>query len=135
MEWVRWQATINLMELAGREGKEDAFESYASQLSATKLSPAHKAYFLLFRGEGLAAFGKHDAAEENLRAAVSFATDNQLHQIAFEADAALSTLHASQNEARREKASRGRATWSEDLSHVVAGLSHLREAAFAAPAK
>ncbi|HMJ18192.1 MAG TPA: tetratricopeptide repeat protein [Gemmatimonadaceae bacterium] len=135
MEWVRWQATINLMELAGREGKEDAFESYASQLSGMKLSPAHKAYFLLFRGEGLAAFGHHGDAEENLRAAVSFATNNQLHQIAFEADAALSALHASQNEARREKASRGRVTWSDDLSHVVTGLSHLREAAFAAPAK
>ena len=135
MEWVRWQATINLMEMAGREENEDAFESYASQLSATKLSPAHKAYFLLFRGEGLATFGKYGEAEENLRAAVSFAADNQLHQIAFEADAALSRLHATQSEARREKASRVPATWSEDLTHVVAGLSHLREAAFATSAK
>jgi tetratricopeptide (TPR) repeat protein len=135
MEWVRWQATINLMELAGREGAEDAFENYATELSGSKLSPTHKAYFLLFRGEGLAAFGKHGDAEETLQAAVSFAADNQLHQIAFEADAALSRLHASQNEARREKASQTRGTWSEDLSHVVAGLSHLREAAFAASAK
>jgi hypothetical protein len=132
MEWVRWQATINLMELAGRDGAEDAFESYAAQLSETKLSPAHKAYFLMFRGEGLAAFGKHGEAEEYLRAAVSFAAENQLHQVAFEADAALSRL---QTEARREKASRAPATWSEDLSHVVTGLSQLREAAFAAPAK
>jgi tetratricopeptide (TPR) repeat protein len=132
MEWVRWQATINLMELAGREGAEDAFESYAAQLASKNLSPAHKAYFLMFRGEGLAAFGKHGEAEENLRAAVSFAAENQLHQVAFEADAALSRL---QTEARREKASRAPATWSEDLSHVVTGLSQLREAAFAAPAK
>jgi tetratricopeptide (TPR) repeat protein len=135
MQWVRWQATINLMELAGRDGNEDAFESYASQLSATMLSPAHKAYFLLFRGEGLATFGKHSDAEESLRAAVSFAVDNQLHQIAFEADAALSRLHATQSEARREKASRVPPTWSEDLTHVVAGLSRLREVAFATSAK
>ncbi|MEP6858002.1 MAG: hypothetical protein ABI994_06415 [Gemmatimonadales bacterium] len=135
MQWVQWQATINLMELAGREGNEDAFESYAAQLSATNLSPAHKAYFLLFRGEGLATFGKHGDAEENLRAAASFAADNQLHQIAFEADAALSRLHATQSDARREKASRVRATWSEDLTHVVAGLSRLREVAFATSAK
>jgi tetratricopeptide (TPR) repeat protein len=135
MEWVRWQATINLMELAGREGNEDAFKSYASQLSATKLSPAHQAYFLLFRGEGLAAFGNNGDAEENLQAAVSFATENQLHQIAFEADAALSRLRVSQSEVSREKASRIPATWSEDLTHVVAGLSQLREVAFATSAK
>ena len=135
MEWVRWQATINLMELAGREEAEDAFESYASQLAEAKLSPAHRAYFLLFRGEGLAHFGRHDDAEKNLRAAASFASGNQLHQIAFEADAALSRLQVSRTEAGREKPARVPATGSEDLSHVVAGLSHLREAAFATSAK
>lgn len=134
-QWVRWQATINLMELASREGAEDAFESYASQLAEAKLSPTHKAYFLLFRGEGLANFGKHEAAEENLRAAVSFASGNQFHQIAFEAEAALSRLEASRTKARREKSASVLATWSEDLSHVVAGLCHLREAAFATFAK
>ena len=135
LEWVRWQATINLMELAGRDGAEDAFETYASQLSEAKLSPTHKAYFLLFRGEGLAGFGKHAEAEETLRAAVSFASDNQLHQIVFEADSALSRLQVSAKEARREKASRVPAAWSEDLSQVVAGLTHLREVAFATSAK
>jgi tetratricopeptide (TPR) repeat protein len=134
-QWVRWQASINLMELASRDGAEDAFDSYASELAETKLGPAHRAYFLLFRGEGLDRFGKYDAAEEALRAAANFAADNQLHQVAFEAEAALARLQVSRVEARRERALSVQGTWSEDLSHVVTGLSHLREAAFAAPAK
>jgi tetratricopeptide (TPR) repeat protein len=133
-QWVRWQATINLMELAAQEGAEEAFESYASQLADAKLSPTHKAYFLLFRGVGLDHFGKHDAAEETLRAAIALASDSQLHQIAFEADAALSRLRASRSAVRAEKSPEVPATWSEDLSHVVAGLTRLREG-FATSAK
>ncbi len=140
-QWVRWQASINLMELASREGAEDAFESYASQLAAAKLSPTHKAFFLLFRGEGLDRFGKHEAAEATLRAAAGFAAESQLHQIAFEAEAALSRIEASRRAARAGEPLQipstwpAPAPWSEDLSYVVAGLSHLREAAFATSAK
>jgi tetratricopeptide (TPR) repeat protein len=134
-QWVRWQAMINLMELASREGAEEAFESYVSQLAEAKLSPTHKAYFLLLRGEGLGVFGKHEAAEAALRAAVDFSTSNELHQIAFEAEAALSRLEVSHSKARNGKSSPVPATWTADLSYVVAGLSHLREAAFATSAK
>jgi tetratricopeptide (TPR) repeat protein len=134
-QWVRWQATINLMELAARDGAEDAFESYASELAEAKLSPTHKAYFLMFRGEGLNHFGKHEAADEMLRAAVAFASDSQLHQIAFEAEAALSRLHVSLREASREESRRVPTTWAPDLSHVAVGLSHLREAASPTSAK
>jgi tetratricopeptide (TPR) repeat protein len=140
-QWVRWQATINLMELSSREGAEDAFESYALQLAEEKLSPTHKAYFLLLRGEGLDYFGKHEAADETLRAAVAFASDSQLHQIAFQAEAALSRLQANRTRTRSGEPLQvsttwsSPTTWSEDLSHVVAGLSHLREAAFATSAK
>jgi tetratricopeptide (TPR) repeat protein len=134
-QWVRWQATINLMELAGRERDENAFESYASQLASEKLSPAHKTYFLLFRGEGLERFGKFEAADESLRAAIALASDSQLHQIEFEADAALARLNARQSEVGAKKSLQVPATWSEDLSHVVAGLSRLREGAFATSVK
>jgi tetratricopeptide (TPR) repeat protein len=140
-QWVRWQATINLMELASREGAEDAFETYASQLTEAKLSPTHKAYFLMLRGEGLERFEKYEAADEALRAAVALASDSQLHQIAFEAEAALSRLQASRREARSGEPPRASttwsvpATWAPTLSHVVAGLSHLREAALATSAK
>jgi tetratricopeptide (TPR) repeat protein len=133
-QWVRWQATINLMELASRDGSEDAFESYASELANAKLSQTHEAYFLLFRGEGLDRFGRYEAAEQALRAAIQVASANQLHQIAFEAEAALTRLQVSRREARKESL-RAPVTWSEDISHVVVGLTHLREAAFAASAK
>lgn len=140
-QWVRWQATINLMELAAKEGAEEIFENYASQLAGSKLSGTHKAYFLLFRGEGLARFGKYEDADEALRAAIAVASDSQLHQIAFEAEAAVSRLEASRRAARSGESLKvsttwaAPTTWSEDLSDVVEGLSHLREAAFAAPAK
>jgi tetratricopeptide (TPR) repeat protein len=136
VQWVRWQATVNLMELAGREGMEKAFDDYASDLSRSNLSPMHKAYFLLFRGEGLAAFGRQDGAEETLRAASEFATANEFHQIAFDAEKALMMLrtHRTRGEAY-VPAPTSPVLTEIDLTDVVAGLTHLREATFAASAK
>ena len=62
-KWVRWQATINLMELAAIQGMESAFSEHAAELRHAPMGPWLKSYFLLFLGEGLERFGRGDESE------------------------------------------------------------------------
>jgi len=136
VQWVRCQAAMNLMEIAALEGMEEAFEAYCTQLSKAQLAPMHRAYTLLFRGEGLARFGREDAAEQTLQDAAAYAVANEFHQIAFDAEKALTTMRT--NRARGGAAFATPASMVPadfDLGHVTDGLTRLREAAFATSAK
>jgi tetratricopeptide (TPR) repeat protein len=93
-KWVRWQATINLMELASLDGMEETFDAYASDLRKAPLGSWLKSYFLVFFGEGLERFGRYDAARETLTEAVDYATANQIHPATFRAEAALVLLRS-----------------------------------------
>jgi tetratricopeptide (TPR) repeat protein len=94
-KWVRWQATINLMELASHDGNEEAFDSYASELRTAPMGPWLKAHYLLFLGQGLEQFGRFDAATEVLTEAVDYSSANQIHSIMFKADDALVAVRSS----------------------------------------
>jgi len=93
--WVRWQATINLMELAGQDGMEEAFDSYASELRNAPMGPWLKSHYLLFLGQGLERFARFDAATEVLAEAVEYASANQIHAVMFRADDALVAVRSS----------------------------------------
>jgi tetratricopeptide (TPR) repeat protein len=127
---VRWSATLNLMELAGLDGREDAFDSYARDLAREPLSAWLRSHYLLFLGEGFARFGRYQAAEDALREAASFAEANQIHQIAFKAQSAFDNVRSAPH------ASPGFTpppTWvPEEVSDVIRGISDLRKAAVAA---
>jgi tetratricopeptide (TPR) repeat protein len=88
---ARWSATLNLMELASLDGVEEAFFEYARELAPAPLSPWLRAHYLLFFGEGLRRFGKIREGEDALQEAVSYANSNQLHQLSFKAQEALSS--------------------------------------------
>ena len=88
-QWVRWQATINLMELAIDDGDEKSFEDYAAQLESAALDPRLMTYFLFYRAKAFQRFEKGDA-EKLFEAARAFAEKNQLHQVAFEIEEAMS---------------------------------------------
>ncbi|MDQ6689411.1 MAG: hypothetical protein M3Z18_02770 [Gemmatimonadota bacterium] len=94
-QWVRWQAAINLMELAGHDEMEEAFDSYAAELRKAPMGPWLKSHYLLFLGEGLERFGRYDAATRVLAEAVEYACANEIHAVIFRAEAALSEVHAS----------------------------------------
>lgn len=91
---VRWQATINLMELAGIEEMESAFDTYASELRHAPMGPWLTSYFLLFLGEGLERFGRLEAARQALEEAVEFSAVNQIHPVTFKAESALVALRS-----------------------------------------
>ncbi len=127
---VRAQATINLMELASIDGMADAFDSYARELASARLSPWMRAHYLLYLGEGMDRLGRRDASEDALNEAISFADANQIHQVSFKAQSALSTVPASD---RPSKPFVAPPAWMpEEVSSVVRAISELRKTAVAA---
>lgn len=128
---VRGSATVNLMELASLDGMEEAFDSYASELATAPLGPWLKAHYLLFLGEGLTRFGRDEAADDALRQAIAFADANEIHQVSFKAQAALSRVRTAVR--RTDGAFTAAPGWTpEELGSVVQAMSDLRKAAVAA---
>lgn len=127
------QARINLMELASLDGMEEAFNEHALALSSGALDVRHRAYYLLYLGQGYQRFGKLDAAARALEESRAFATSNGIHQVTFEAEKALSSL------------AKEWATWPavatppvpsnvpESALRIARELTHMRELALATP--
>jgi tetratricopeptide (TPR) repeat protein len=127
---IRDSATINLMELASIDGMPDAFDSYARQLAQEQLGPWQRSHYLLFLGEGMSRLGRRDASEEALNEAISFADANQIHQVSFKAQSALSMVRSA---SRPSKPFVAPPTWvPEEVNAVVRAMSELRKTAVAA---
>jgi hypothetical protein len=127
---VRWSASLNLMELAGLDGQELAFDTYSRELAREPLNPWLRAHYLLFLGEGFARFGRYEAAEDALSEASVFADVNQLHELAFKAQSALEALHATS--AAKPKFSTATQWVPEEVDTVIRAISDLRKATVAA---
>ncbi|HEY1953670.1 MAG TPA: hypothetical protein VGG76_12775 [Gemmatimonadaceae bacterium] len=93
-KWVRWQATINLLELASVDGMASAFDAYASELRKAPLGPWLKSHFLLLLGEGLERFGRFEAAEQALTEAVEYSGANQIFTVNFKAEESLTSVRS-----------------------------------------
>lgn len=91
-QWLVAQARINLMELASLDGMEDAFDEYAAQLESSTLDVRHRAYYLLYLGQGQQRFGRLDASARTLEEARRYASTHGVNQVVFEADNALSQV-------------------------------------------
>lgn len=129
---ARWQATINLLELASLDGMKETFESYASELRDEPMGPWLRSHYLVILGEGLARFGRFDEAEQALREAETFASTNQIHRVAFQADSALAALASADRSAKRLRATEVPAfSPTEETRFVAHSLTQLREAALA----
>jgi hypothetical protein len=125
-QWVRWQASINLMELASMERMEKPFDDYAAGLRNAALDPRLRSYFLLYYGQGLMTFGHEDEGRKSLTEARDFASQHKINQVAFEAEQALNKPV--------KKTTHPKKDWVEevspDLEYVMAGLAKLKESAF-----
>lgn len=129
-KFVRWLATVNLMELASIDGMEDAFDGYARELARAPMGAWIRSHYLLFLGEGFNRFGRRDAAIEALEEAMTFAESNQIHQIAFKAQDALTEVRSAP---RTLPNLTPPAAWvPDDVSTVVRAISELRKATVAA---
>jgi len=127
---VRGTATINLMELASLDDMPEAFDTYARELAKAQLGPWLRAHYLLYLGEGMNRLGRRDASEEALAEAISFAEANQIYQVSFKAQSALSAIRSA---ARPNKAFVAPPSCvPEEVSTVVRAMSELRKTAVAA---
>ncbi|MFL5525344.1 MAG: hypothetical protein ACJ79I_02815, partial [Gemmatimonadaceae bacterium] len=123
---VRWQATINLMELASLDGMEPIFDVYAAELRNAPLDSWLRAHFLLFLGEGLERFGRYEAAEEAFGEAVAYADANQIHSVTFKAEEGLGHVRA---KARRQAAAPRFNELPAEVLAAAHSISELRKAA------
>lgn len=127
-QWVRWQATLNLMELAISEGDERLFDEYVRQMDGAALDPRLSSYLLYFRGLGYQRFGRENA-EFELRRALESASTNQLHQLAFEIEQSLKSVEPTSTPDDRAAAVEIPAEENEELQRIAEVLAHLRDAA------
>lgn len=119
---VRWQATLNLMELAVDDGDENSFNECVTQMENAKLEPRLNAYQLYYKGLGFRRF-ERGGSDELLQAARDFASAHQFHQLAHEIEESIET---GVNPPLSPADSSGEVQ-SEETRHVAKALTRLRE--------
>lgn len=91
-QFTRWQATINLMELAGVDRFEPVFEQYRRELASAALPPILSAWYFYYLGQGHRIFGHTAQARAALERSLDIAERNHLNQDVFKAQQALDDL-------------------------------------------
>lgn len=133
-QWVRWQATLNLMELAALDGREGDFDAYARELEIAALAPRLRAYYFIFLSAGQQKFGRNAEAELSLAKGLEFARQNQLHQIAHEAQVAMAELESRAGMGAEQVVRAAKPEVPSSVRYVATALSDLlREAAGTSP--
>ncbi|MEO6527065.1 MAG: hypothetical protein ABIP93_10605 [Gemmatimonadaceae bacterium] len=127
---MRWLATINLMELASREGRVAEFDAYRRQLAAEPLPPQLTASYHRAEGAGLAALGQHDAARDAYIRMRTVSERHHLAQSTIEADDALRRLDVEPREAVKQAVPRYESRTFLAYHHVrwvASEITRLRE--------
>jgi tetratricopeptide (TPR) repeat protein len=91
-QFIRWSATLNLLEIAAQTGAEMLFEQYRRQLGDQDLPPFLAAGFELTLGTGYQRFGNLPKARVHLERAVAKSTQHGLNQFLFEAEESLNNI-------------------------------------------
>ncbi len=127
---VRSSATLNLMELAAVDGMEEAFDGYARALAEMQLEVRHRAYYLLFLGQGQMRFGRSETAAETLESARKFASINRIENVVIDAEAAIAGLNHPAASPPPAKSPSGD-TLPESTRRIASELTEMRELALA----
>ncbi|HUO51850.1 MAG TPA: hypothetical protein VMT93_04985 [Gemmatimonadaceae bacterium] len=91
-QFTRWQATINLMEIAASDRYEPVFEQYRRELAPAALPPTLSAWYYLYMGQGYRVFDRTEQAKAALERALALAEEHRINQVVFLAENALSDL-------------------------------------------
>lgn len=124
-QYVRWTSTLNLFDVAIREGSEPAFELYRRQLSKDELPVALKAHYHLIAGKGYGAFGRPVQARRELTQAIELAATHRLNQLLFTAEESLRLLEHGQAAA---SAAAVKANVPEVVADVAAAIRGMKAA-------
>ncbi|MDO8501367.1 MAG: hypothetical protein Q7S20_05960 [Gemmatimonadaceae bacterium] len=132
-QWVRWQATINLMDLAARDGMEEAFFDYADQLRYAALDPRLRSYFLLYYGQGCVRCGREEEGRHQIAEAQRFATRQKIHQVAFDAEKVLASLAGERKSRPAEPVQPRSDPVPDGALQVAEALTYIRKTALSSP--
>ena len=124
-QYMRWLATVNLLEVASRERCEPVFEQYRRQLADVSLPVSLEASYYLTVGKGYSGFGRVEAARSALSKAIDLSIKHKFHQINHEAEMELQQLERSARTTR--KTSEYQPT--PRVEEIVAAIHDIREAA------
>jgi tetratricopeptide (TPR) repeat protein len=125
-QYLRWAATINLMELAADESVRLQFERYRQQLASAQLPPLLQVQFELHVGRGYQTLGEPDLAQTWLERAAGSAASHAFNKLVFEAEEALTR---NSQPVQRTPAVALEMALSEDVSRIADEIRELRELA------
>lgn len=91
-QYLRWLATVNLVELASLSGSEPMFERYRRELADAPLPPLLSAYLHLYVGDGNRRFNRYGAARDAYERAIAVAQEHDVNEVLIRAEVALREL-------------------------------------------
>lgn len=121
--WVRWQATLNLLELAIEDRDERVFDDLLAQVENQPLDPRLSTFLLILKGRGANVFGRSGGSELFAHAR-EHATRHRLFQLAHEAEAEAERAASNSPETIETRKPPG-----EEASRIAEAIRHLRETA------
>ena len=122
-QYLRWAATINLLEVAAKDACEPVFEQYRRDLLNASLPAVLEANYHLVVGRGYAGFGKLDAARAALTRALDVADKQNYHQLVAQAESELQQLER----ATRVAEQRLPYTPSERIEEIASAIHDMRD--------
>jgi tetratricopeptide (TPR) repeat protein len=124
-QYVRWTATINLMELAALDHVEPLFEQYRRELADGRMPPALAAYYYYYVGQGYRVFHHSELARPALERALEIAAAHEINQVLFEAESSLAELKAGSHPAAPSPAQEP----SSEAIEVASAIHDMRQMA------
>ncbi|HEY9516500.1 MAG TPA: hypothetical protein VIQ74_12540, partial [Gemmatimonadaceae bacterium] len=103
-QYTRWVATINLLEMAGVDHIEPAFEQYRRELDHAELPATLSAQYHYHLALGYQMFNRPDDARTEFERAIAIASANHFNQVAISAEQGLEALRAGLEPAVRKSA-------------------------------
>jgi tetratricopeptide (TPR) repeat protein len=121
-QYTRWTASINLMEMAAREGSMPLFERYRRSLASASFPPAIAAQFQLQTAESYEALSEFESATAAAERARSISERYGFNQTTFAAEALMERVKGGQPSAPLAP----EAPVPADLQEIVQHINDLR---------
>jgi tetratricopeptide (TPR) repeat protein len=124
-QYVRWTATINLMELAFLQEQELVFNQYQRELANAALPPGLAALYCQILGQGLRVFGRPAEGREALEQGRAIARKHELSEILFKIEELLEARDQVPYSATLLETAAVDEAMLVPVSEVVTGLSQM----------
>ena len=85
-QYTRWVATINLLEIAGRDRREPVFEQYRRELMDANLPATLMAFYHYYVGQGYRIFGRMEQAKAALECAFEAESKHEINEVLIKAE-------------------------------------------------